>query len=91
MVLAPGDGLLHGLDDEVRGRQIRVSHAQINNVHASGLDLVLDPVNFAEKIRRQFGQAIGRLEMRHRYSLMNLIVFENAAGFRALQHVPQRL
>ena len=45
---------LHELvDDEFGGRQVRISHAEINNVLALTPRCRLDPVDFFEDIRRK--------------------------------------
>ena len=60
------DRLGHLLHDEARGGQIRVPDAQVDNIHAPGLDLGLLVVNRFKEIRGNQPQARRRFKkLRH--------------------------
>ena len=51
------DGLCHLFDDEARGGKVRVSHAQVDDIHPPGLDLGLLVVNGFKEIGGNQAQA----------------------------------
>ncbi len=60
------DRLGHLLDDEGRGGQVGVPHAQVDDIHSPGLDLGLLVVNGFKEIRRDQAQAgRGFKKLRH--------------------------
>ncbi len=45
------DRFLHGGNNEIRRRQIRIANSQIDNIDTPSFDLVLNAVDFLEEIR----------------------------------------
>ncbi len=58
-------GFVEGVHDESGGRQIGVADAQADDVHAARGDLLLHAVDLGEQVGRQFGNALGQLEIGH--------------------------
>ena len=54
---------VQGLDDEIRGGQIRIADAQGDDVHALAFHFRLEPVDFGEPRGGKRGHAVGESKL----------------------------
>ena len=52
-------GLFHLFYDVVGGGKVRVSHTEVDNVHAFCLDFPFLSVNFGKEVGRKLGDSVG--------------------------------
>ena len=60
------DRFLHGGNNKIRRRQIRIADPQIDYIDAPSFDLVLDAVDFLKEIRGELFEPFGEFKDWHK-------------------------